>query len=344
MGGDEPARTLIAAALGAGKPVVTANKHVVAHHGPELEAVARRAGVPFRFEAAVGGGIPVLGPLAADLAGNEIDRVRGIVNGTTNYILTAMAHEGRPYDEVLADAQELGLRRGRPDRRRRGRRRGQQAGHPRPARVRALARPDDRRPACPEPARRRAAGHHRRDRPGARGRGGARADDQAARDARRARRTGIEAAVVPTAVPADSPFGWTDGVTNRIEIDAEPLGTGRAGRAGRRRARRPAARSSATSWRSPAASARPGPASPPATGPAIAADDPLDGRAPLVRVHRADRATSSLPAAPATTRRRSTSRTGRPSGRRSRRWPTPARRLAPILPDDADATLYPVDD
>ena len=60
MGGDEPARTLIAAALGAGKPVVTANKHVVAHHGPELEAIARRAETAFRFEAAVGGGIPVL--------------------------------------------------------------------------------------------------------------------------------------------------------------------------------------------------------------------------------------------------------------------------------------------
>ena len=95
MGGDEPARTLIAAALGAGKPVVTANKHVVAHHGPDLEAAARRAGVAFRFEAAVAGGIPVLGPLASDLAGNEVTRVRGIVNGTTNFILSAMAR-GRP--------------------------------------------------------------------------------------------------------------------------------------------------------------------------------------------------------------------------------------------------------
>ena len=108
MGGIEPARTLIAAALGAGKPVVTANKSVIAHHGPELESAARRTGAAFRFEAAVAGGIPVLGPLAADLAGNEIVRVRGIVNGTTNYILTAMAEDGRPYDEVLADAQELG--------------------------------------------------------------------------------------------------------------------------------------------------------------------------------------------------------------------------------------------
>ncbi len=108
MGGDEPARTLIAAALGAGKAVVTANKHVVAHHGPELESIARRTQAPFRFEAAVAGGIPILGPLAGDLAANAVIRVRGIVNGTTNHILTAMSQDGRPYAEVLADAQELG--------------------------------------------------------------------------------------------------------------------------------------------------------------------------------------------------------------------------------------------
>src|SRR5687767_9907448 len=70
MGGDEPARTLIVAALRAGKAVVTANKHVLAHHGPELEAAARESGVALRFEAAVAGGIPVLGPLAGDLAAN----------------------------------------------------------------------------------------------------------------------------------------------------------------------------------------------------------------------------------------------------------------------------------
>ena len=108
MGGDEPARTLITAALVAGKPVVTANKHVIAQHGPALEAVARRADVAFRFEAAVAGGIPVLGPLAADLAANDVGRVRGIVNGTTNYILTAMAAEGRGYADVLAEAQSRG--------------------------------------------------------------------------------------------------------------------------------------------------------------------------------------------------------------------------------------------
>ena len=108
MGGDEPARTLIAAALVAGKPVVTANKHVIAHHGPELEAIARRHGAPLRFEAAVGGGIPVLGPLAIGPRANDIERVRGIVNGTTNYILTRWPTRAAPYADVLADAQARG--------------------------------------------------------------------------------------------------------------------------------------------------------------------------------------------------------------------------------------------
>ena len=108
MGGDEPAHTLVAAALAAGKGVVTANKHIVAHHGPELESIARRTEAALRFEAAVGGGIPVLGPLAGDLAANEVSEIRGIVNGTTNYILTAMTDEGRGYAEVLAAAQAAG--------------------------------------------------------------------------------------------------------------------------------------------------------------------------------------------------------------------------------------------
>ena len=108
MGGDEPARTLIAAALAAGKPVVTANKHVIAHHGPELEEIARRTGAALRFEASVGGGIPVLTPLAADLASNEVERVRGIVNGTTNYILDQMGEAGVSYNEALDAARQAG--------------------------------------------------------------------------------------------------------------------------------------------------------------------------------------------------------------------------------------------
>ncbi len=110
MGGDEPAHTLIAAALSMGKGVVTANKHVIAHHGAELERIARRTGAALRFEAAVGGGIPVLGPLAGDLAANRVSRVRGIVNGTTNFILSAMTDEAAPLDyaAALAEAQRLG--------------------------------------------------------------------------------------------------------------------------------------------------------------------------------------------------------------------------------------------
>ena len=189
MGGDEPARTLIAAALGAGKAVVTANKHVVAHHGPELEAVARRTQAPFRFEAAVGGGIPVLGPLAGDLAANAVVRVRGIVNGTTNHILTAMAQDGRPYAEVLADAQELGYAEADPT--------GDVEGDDAVNKLVILARLAFGRWLDPATVGRRPPalrgdgrpGYHRRDRPGARGRGRARADPEAARD-RRAGRCG----------------------------------------------------------------------------------------------------------------------------------------------------------
>jgi homoserine dehydrogenase len=108
MGGDEPARTLIAAALGAGKAVVTANKHVLAHHGSDLETIARGTRAPLRFEAAVAGGIPVVGPLANELAANRIARVRGIVNGTTNAILSAMEEPGTTYHKALRAAQQAG--------------------------------------------------------------------------------------------------------------------------------------------------------------------------------------------------------------------------------------------
>jgi homoserine dehydrogenase len=108
MGGEEPARTIIAAALGAGLPVVTANKYVLARHGAELEAVARRTGAPLRFEASVLGGTPVLRVLADDLAGTRVLALRGIVNGTTNYILSEMAEKGLGYETALAAAQVAG--------------------------------------------------------------------------------------------------------------------------------------------------------------------------------------------------------------------------------------------
>jgi homoserine dehydrogenase len=109
LGGLEPARGLTERALEGGIGVVTANKMLLAELGPALERAARRSGASLRFEAAVAAGTPVLGPLARELAANRIEGVRGIVNGTTNFILSAMAADGRTYDDVLADAQQRGF-------------------------------------------------------------------------------------------------------------------------------------------------------------------------------------------------------------------------------------------
>ena len=108
MGGLEPARSLILRAIAAGKPVVTANKAVIARYGQEIAAAAAAKGVYVLIEAAVGGGIPIIEPLKQSLGANRIQRVSGIINGTTNYILSRMAAEGAAYAEVLADAQRLG--------------------------------------------------------------------------------------------------------------------------------------------------------------------------------------------------------------------------------------------
>ena len=108
MGGRDQAGDLIRRALELGKPVVTANKELVAHEGPELYAAARAAGVDLAYEAAVAGAIPIIKPMKESLAGDHVDRVVGILNGTTNYILTRMTEEGAAYDDVLADAQALG--------------------------------------------------------------------------------------------------------------------------------------------------------------------------------------------------------------------------------------------
>ena len=108
MGGIEPARTMILKALNSGKNVVTANKDLVAEYGGELLDAADNNGVDFLFEAAVGGGIPIIRPMKQCLAVNEMDEVVGIVNGTTNYILTKMFEEGMDFDEALAQATELG--------------------------------------------------------------------------------------------------------------------------------------------------------------------------------------------------------------------------------------------
>ncbi len=108
VGGTTVARQVVLAALEAGKHVVTANKALLATHGPELFAAARRAGRAVCFEAAVAGGVPIVRALAESLAANQITAIQGILNGTSNYILTRMADEGLPYAEALGAAQQLG--------------------------------------------------------------------------------------------------------------------------------------------------------------------------------------------------------------------------------------------
>jgi homoserine dehydrogenase len=220
LGGDEPARTLVAAALSAGKPVVTANKHVVAHHGAELEAITRRTSAALRFEAAVGGGIPVLGPLAAELAANRLTSVRGIVNGTTNHILSEIADRRGTYEAVLRDAQERGYAEADPS--------GDVEGRDAINKLVILARLAfggwlDPATVTDSP-------------PSLRGRGSRGITGVTAPDLAGAKSLGLmlrliasatpdTAGVVPTAVPADSPLGRTGGVRNRIEISGEPVGT-----------------------------------------------------------------------------------------------------------------------
>ena len=114
MGGSHPAYDFTLACLKAGKSVVTSNKEVVANFGTELLSVAKENGVSYLFEASVGGGIPIIRPLREDLASNNVTAISGILNGTTNYILTRMDAEGASFDDVLKDAQRLGYAEANP--------------------------------------------------------------------------------------------------------------------------------------------------------------------------------------------------------------------------------------
>jgi homoserine dehydrogenase len=220
FGGDEPARTLVAAALSAGKPVVTANKHVVARHGPELETISRGTGAPLRFEAAVGAGIPVLGPLASELAANRLTSVRGIVNGTTNHILSEIADGRGSYEAVLRDAQARGYAEADPS--------GDVEGRDAINKLVVLARLAFGTWLDPATVPDRP--------PTLRGEGLPGITGVTAPDLAGARSLGLmlrlvagatpeSAGVLPTAVPSDSPLGRTDGVRNRIEVRGEPVGT-----------------------------------------------------------------------------------------------------------------------
>ncbi len=224
LGGLGAAREAIEWAIEAGKAVVTANKALLAALGPGIEAAARAAGAALRFEAAVGGGIPVLAPLVLDLAANHIEAVRGIVNGTTNHILTAMARDGRAYEDVLDEAKARGYAEADPT--------ADVCGHDAASKLAILARlafgewPD-------ASALRRAAPSVIGDAlPGITG-----VKTRELRSAAelgltlrlvaRAERTpdgGFTAAVTPAAVPLNSPLGETPGVTNLIEVIGAPVG------------------------------------------------------------------------------------------------------------------------
>lgn len=108
MGGVEPAYTFVKKALLAGKHVTTSNKALVAKHGPELLAIAREKQINFLFEASVGGGIPIIRPLISCLTADVVEEITGILNGTTNYMMTKMSEEGLEFDDVLKDAQQKG--------------------------------------------------------------------------------------------------------------------------------------------------------------------------------------------------------------------------------------------
>ena len=114
MGGSHPAYDFTKAALEAGKSVVTSNKEVVSTFGVELCAIAREHGVRYLFEASVGGGIPIIRPLINDLSSNKVTKICGILNGTTNYILTSMRDKGSAFADVLAEAQRLGYAEANP--------------------------------------------------------------------------------------------------------------------------------------------------------------------------------------------------------------------------------------
>jgi homoserine dehydrogenase len=228
LGGDEPSRSLIAEALEAGKPVVTANKHVLAHHGLELEAIARRKSVALRYEASVCGGTPVLDTIARGLAANQIRRVRGIVNGSTNFILTEMMQAKRTYEDVLAAAQASGYVERDPS--------ADVEGHDAANKLAVLTRlafgawPKidsiiARPPSLRGDGKLGITGVSANDIAGAVGL------DLAIRLVATVSLPGtaepglsLAGSVMTSAVPVTAPLGRTDGVLNRLEVDADPVG------------------------------------------------------------------------------------------------------------------------
>jgi homoserine dehydrogenase len=224
MGGTDAAAAAMRRAFEAGKRVVSANKELLARQGRELEAAARAAGVGLRFEAAVAAGVPVLGPLVWDLGANRVRALRGIVNGTTNHILTTMAAEARDFDDVLREAQVRGYAEADPS--------SDVEGLDAAYKLALLARlafdgwldVDALRRAIPtfnvEP-REGIAGVARAHLSAA-----ARLGLAIKLIARAERAPGgpLLAGVTPMAVSAASPLGATGGVTNIVDFEADPVG------------------------------------------------------------------------------------------------------------------------
>ena len=223
IGGLEPAGSLVRAALEAGKAVVTANKALLADAGPELEALARRTESPLRFEAAVAGGTPVLGVLAEDLAGMNVERIRGVVNGTTNWILDAIEHEGMSATGALAAAQAAGYTEADPTL--------DTEGHDAAQKLVILGRLAFGRWIRPGGVDRMAA-----EPPGQGGAGislvSAEEVHWAAAHGQRVRLVaeiasvdgGVAASVTPRFLPHDDPLAGAKGITNVIEIEGSPHG------------------------------------------------------------------------------------------------------------------------
>jgi len=212
-GAEGPGRDVVEAALTQGRPVVTANKALLAHHGAALAAQAERAGLALRFEAAVAGGIPIVKALAEGLAANRATRVYGVLNGTCNYILTEMARSGRDYPAVLAEAQAKGYAEADPafDVG------GVDAGH-KLALLATLAfgcAPDFDGVSLEGIERVSLADIAHADELGYR--------VKLLGVARRAG-DGVERAVRPCLVRADSAIGQLDGVTNAVVVEADPIG------------------------------------------------------------------------------------------------------------------------
>ncbi len=228
IGGDEPARSLIAEALGAGKPVVTANKHVLAHHGLELETAARAGGAALRFEASVCGGTPVLDTIARGLAANHVRRVRGIVNGSTNFILTEMMQARRSYEEVLAAAQVQGYAERDPGADVEGRDAANKLAVLTRLAFGAWPRIDSiiaSPPSLRGDGRPGITGVSAADIAGAVALGLAiRLVATVSAPGTAEPAFGLAGSVMTSAVPVGTPLGGTDGVLNRVEVDADPVG------------------------------------------------------------------------------------------------------------------------